>query len=254
MPGPVSMRSGERFPDDQAELVISDEAIEWIADNLTASEQDEFLDDLTTLFRRPWGKHPLSNRSAADHLAGLNTASTLSGDHRIVFRSTVSAQGTGLIEVIAIGPRTSNRIYDAVNALVASGKLDDSITQQIWDLLALLEDTVDRYGLEPWDYLPPVAAEGLVKAAVASGVLPEDLARLMSADEITEAMAHGWDENTGQADPGGALGAALARVGGSADPEHIFASRGEPRCGAQMPRADRLCIRRRGHPGAHRSR
>lgn len=189
------MRSGEHFPDDQAELVISDEAIEWIADNLTASEQDEFLDDLTTLFRRPWGKHPLSNRSAADHLAGLNTASTLSGDHRIVFRSTVSAQGTGLIEVIAIGPRTSNRIYDAVNALVASGKLDDSITQQIWDLLSLLEDTVDRYGLESWDYFPP-----------------------------------------------------------EADPEHVFSSRGEPRCGAQLPRAGRPCIRRRGHPGAHRSR
>src|SRR5699024_11453302 len=60
---------------------------------------------------KPWGKHPLSNA-----LAGLNTASTLRGDHRIVFRSTISPEGTGLIEVVAIGPRSNNRVYDAVNA------------------------------------------------------------------------------------------------------------------------------------------
>lgn len=247
------MRRGERFPGDQAEVVLSDAVIEWIVEHVTDAQREEFLDSVVGLLAQPWGKHPLSNRTSTDHLAGLNTVATLTGDYRIVFRSSVSSEGTGLIEVLAIGERTGNRVYDAVNALVSTGKLEDIEIQQIWDMLRLFEDTAERYGLETWDYVPAKAAEGLVTSAVSMGVLTRDEAALMSQDEIVAAMSEAWDPATGQLDPARALRAALARVAGSNAPERILASRVEPRCNALMPRAQKPCIRRKGHPGAHRS-
>lgn len=247
------MRKGEHFPDDQAEVVIADGVIDWIVDNITDEQRDQILDDIVALFRRPWGKHPLSNHTAADHLAGLNTATTLAGDHRIVFRSVVTEHGVGLIEIIAIGPRKDNRVYDAVNALLACGSLDPSLEQQIWALLAVYEETAERFGLELWDYRPEPAPPGLVRSSIASGALTEDVAKLLSTDEITAALADAWDPETGEPDPDRALAAAVRRVAASNDPERLMKIRGEPRCGAYMTRADDYCVRRRGHAGAHRA-
>lgn len=247
------MRVGDRLPDGQAEVVLSSHVEEWIADNVDEAQWDEVLDDLTALFTKPWGKHPLSNRTAADQLAGLNTTATLRGDHRIVYRVSVSPEGTGLIEIIAMGPRTSNRIYDAVNALVASGTLDEDEVQSIWAMLELYEHTAEKHGLELWDYRPDPAPTGLVKSAVAIGALPQELAEMLSADELNAAIANAWDPDTGELDPTRALHAALERVAGSSDPERIVALRVEARCGAFMPRAKAPCVRRRGHAGAHRA-
>ncbi|MGO3290556.1 hypothetical protein ACT3SQ_17545 [Brachybacterium sp. AOP42-C2-15] len=247
------MRVGDHLPDDQAEVVLSSHVEEWIADNVDQAQWDELLDDIIALFTMPWGKHPLSNRSASDQLAGLNTTATLRGDYRIVFRSSIASGGAGLIEIIAIGPRTGNRIYDAVNALVTSGALDEDEVQSIWDMLDLYEHTADKHGLELWDYRPDPAPAGLVKSAVAIGALPQELAEILSADELNAAIANAWDPDTGELDPPRALRAALARVTGSSDPERIMSLREEPRCGAFMPRAKAPCVRRRGHAGAHRA-
>jgi len=247
------MRVGERLPGDQAELVLATQVEDWIAENVEESRFDEILDDIVALFAQPWGKHPLSNRTVSDHLAGLNTATTLGGDHRIVFRASTSAEGTGLIEVVAIGPRSGNRVYDAVNALVASGRLDQASVQSIWNMLELYERTAEKHGLELWDYRPDPAPAGLVKSAVAVGALPQGTAEVLSTDELNAALAHAWDPESGELDPARALSAALERVAGSADPERLIALREEPRCGAPMPRAKAPCIRRRGHAGAHRA-
>lgn len=247
------MLTGEHFSGDQAEVVISDDVTEWMIDNITDSQRDEVLDDVVALFTQPWGKHPLSNRNTADHLAGFNTATTLRGDYRIVFRSTVTSAGTGLIQVVAIGRRTDSRVYDAVNALLCCGHLDPSLEQQIWDLLKIFEDTAERFGLELWDYQPQPASAGLVKAAVVTGALTREVAERLSADEITAALEEAWDPDTGELDPERALKAALRRVASSSDPEQILKVRSEPRCGAYMVRAKAPCIRRRGHPGAHRA-
>lgn len=247
------MRAGDHFPDDQAELVLSTQVEEWIAENVEQSQFDELLDDLVELFTKPWGKHPLSNRGADDRLAGLNTTATLHGDYRIVYRASISASGTGLIEVIAIGARSGNRVYDAVNALIASGKLSADEVRSIWDMLELYEQAAEKHGLERWDYRPDPPPAGLVKSAVAVGALPEEVAELLSIDELTAAIANAWDPDTGELDPDRALAAALERVSGSTDPERLIARREEPRCGALMPRAKAPCIRRRGHAGAHRA-
>lgn len=246
------MQRDEHLPDDQAEVVVSDDVVEWLATNVTAAEREQVFDDIVSLFTRPWGKHPLSNRSRTDRLAGLNTVTTIDGTHRVVYRAGVSPQGVGLIEVLAIGPRRDNAVYDAVNAMLATGRLDD-VAEQIWGLLAIYEDTARRFGLELWDYAPPPAPESLVRSAVAAGVLPESVARLLSADEIMTALSHAWDPATGRPDPAGAVAAAVRRVSGSSDPDRLLADRGDPRCGAPMPRAKAPCIRRAGHPGAHRA-
>lgn len=247
------MRAGEHFLDDQAELVLSTQVEDWIAENVGDSQIDGLLDDLVALFTKPWGKHPLSNRTVGDHLAGLNTTATLRGDYRIVYRASISAEKTGLIEVVAIGPRSENRVYDAVNALIASGVLETDTVQSIWDMLELYEQTAQKHGLELWDYRPVAPPAGLVKSAVAIGALPQEIAELLSVDELNAAIGNAWDPDTGELDPGRALSAALERVAGSADPERLLSLREEPRCGALMPRAKAPCIRRRGHAGAHRA-
>lgn len=239
--------------DDPAEVIFTTEAEEWIASHVEESQWDELLDDVVALFTQPWGKHPLSNRHASDQLAGLNNTATLRGAFRIVFRSAVSPEGTGLIEILAIGPRSNNRIYDAVNSLLSSGKLSDDEVQSVWDMLEIYETTAEKHGLELWDFQPEPAPSGLIRSAVTLGVLPQELAEVLSADEINAAVAGAWDPETGDLDPARALRAAVTRVAGSADPERIFAVRQEPRCSAHMPRAGKPCVRRRGHPGAHRA-
>ena len=247
------MRVGDSLPDDQAEVIFTTEAEEWIASHVEESQWDELLDDVVALFTQLWGKHPLSNRHASDQLAGLNTTATLRGAYRIVFRSAVSPEGTGLIEILAIGPRSNNRIYDAVNSLLSSGKLSDDEVQSVWDMLEIYETTAEKHGLELWDFQPEPAPSGLIRSAVTLGVLPQELAEVLSADEINAAVADAWDPDAGDLDPARALRAAVTRVAGSADPERVFAVRQEPRCSAHMPRAGKPCVRRRGHPGAHRA-
>lgn len=247
------MRDGEKFENDQAEMVLSDGVIDWIAENIEDSELDGFFQDLSDLFVRPWGKHPLSNRNKTDNLAGLNTATTLGGEHRIVFRSYIDECGTGVIRIIAIGPRKDNRVYDAINALVASGKLTEEEVRSIWEALSQHSHVTEKYGLEQWDYLPPLASPNMVKVAVTSGVLSEDVARLLSTDELNAAFENGWDLETGKPDPRRAQDAALSKAATSASPERILTSRSAPRCAVFMPIAKAKCIRRRGHPGAHRS-
>lgn len=240
------MRPGESFPNDQAEVVFSEQAIEWLAEHNDA-DANAVIDDIVALCRSPWGKHRLSNRHAGDRLAGLNTAETLCGDQRIIFRSR-TVDGVGLVEVICIGPRTGNRVYDLANMLVSTGKLSDEEVADIWDMLAILGTTADHPGLEGWDHAPEPAPPGLVKAAVASGALTEEVAARLSIEELTAAMAAAFDTPTGRPDPHRGTSASLGP-----ESQLALSGRAEPRCGALMPRAQRPCVRRAGHPGPHRS-
>lgn len=247
------MRAGEHFPDDQAEIVVSDQVIDWIDSNVEADQQLRVLADIVELCRAPWGKHVLSNRGQ-QKLAGFNTAESVDRTYRIVFRSTITADGVGLIEVVVVGHRRNGAVYDAASALVSSGVLTAAEVQQIWEMLELLETLhADLTGLEQWDYIPEPAPAGIQKAVVASGLLDEQVAGLLTADEIAAAMAHGWDPSTGEPDPDRALQAALERLGTSATPDRLLALRKGPRCGALMKIAGTPCIRPRGHAGAHRA-
>lgn len=67
-------------------------------------------------------------------------------------------------------------------------------------------------------------------------------------------MAEGWSDGT--PDPGAALTAAMrrARAGiDSGDARRIVEGRKADRCASILPRAGVRCIRRDGHPGAHRA-
>lgn len=247
------MRKGEYFPDDQAEIVVSDQVIDWIDSNISTEEQLQVLEDIVALCRVPWGKHALSNRGG-QKLAGFNTAESLNRTYRIVFRSTMIDGGAGLVEVVAVGHRRDGLVYDVANALVASGVLTASEVQQVWEMLELLDQVMsDVTGLEQWDYIPDPAPPGMRQAAVASGLLDEGVAALLTTDEITAAMTAGWDSDTGEPMPARALEAALRRLASSADPDRLLALRKTPRCGAPMKIAKALCIRPRGHAGAHRA-
>ena len=244
------MRAGEKLPDDQAEVVFADHCIEWLDRNLNGNDRDTVLDDIIDLCRNPYGKHPLSNRQNS-RLAGFNTVESVERKLRIVYR-TGAEDEVGLIEVIAIGYRRNNAVYDVASALVETGRLTEAESTQIWDALNLLDSVRERLGLESWDYAEKPAPEGLQKAAVASGLLDSETASLLSTDEVNAAMAAGWSDSG--PDPAAALDAALGRVATSTTPERVLRFRQDDRCGATMPIAGTPCIRRAGHPGAHRSR
>ena len=147
-------------------------------------------------------------------------------------------------------------MYDAAVALRATGVLNDDELQQIWQALAVLDVVAEQVGLDGWDYRPPAAPEGLIRAAVGSGLLAREVAELLSAPELHAAMTEGWSES-GTPDPALALKAALlaARSGiDGIDMTRIVQGRPKARCQAPMPRAQSTCIRMRGHPGPHRSR
>lgn len=240
------MRPGEHFPDDQAEVVFSDQAIDWLATQPDI-DADAVIDDIVDLCRTPWGKHQLSNRTPTDRLAGLNTAETLTREYRIIIRSR-NIDGVGLIEVICIGPRTGNRVYDLANMLLTSGKLTDGEQTDIWDLLTLLGTTSEHPGLEGWDTIPEPAPAGLVKAAVATGLIPEPLAAQLSRNELIELLHASFDPTTGTPD----LERGLSVVFGK-HADQALDARQYGRCGVQMIRAQLPCVRRAGHPGPHRS-
>ena len=246
------MRSGQRLPHDQAEIVFNDVFIEYL-EGLTPTERESVLADVVSLCHNPVGTHPLSNKSGTDNLAGWNTVAVLKKEHRVVFTSRV-VDGVGLIEVLCAGRRQANAAYTLANALIRTGRLTDDEATQIWQALTLLDIVAEQVGLDGWDYRPPAAPEGMIKAAVAANLLDESIARLLAKDELTAAMEGGWSEHG--PDPVAALQAAMRRARGSvelADLTRLMVARAENRCDVLLPRAKTRCIRKAEHPGPHRS-
>jgi hypothetical protein len=184
------------------------------------------------------------------------TLSVLGGHARAVYKASMVGS-SGLLEVLCLGPRSDSAVYDMAVALRDSGLLDESEITDLWDALAVLDVVAEDVGLDGWDYAPPPAPDGMVRAVVAQGLLDEEVARVFSADELQEAMAEGWGPEG--PDPHRALIAALERArrrsGGAPepDPATVITARSAPRCGVVMPRAGVTCIRRAGHPGPHRA-
>jgi len=246
------VRPGDRFPDNQAQVVISEPFIEYLEEHLTAQQREAVLVEIVALCANPAGSHPLSNRGSTDRLAGWNTVDVLDGEHRVIFASRV-LDGVGLVEVLCAAPRRASAAYDLANALIATGVLTDDEVVEIWQALTLLDIVAEKVGLDGWDYRPPAAPEGLVRAAVASGVLDEVTARLLSSDEITAAMADGWTHSG--PDRAAALRAALLRARAGVDPgdiTRVLTARSADRCDVVLPRTGERCVRRAGHPGPHR--
>ncbi|RIT36785.1 hypothetical protein D2E76_16145 [Mycobacteroides abscessus] len=247
------MRGSDRLPADQAEIVFSESFLLYL-DDLTDTDRETVLAEVVALCENPVGKHPLSNRSNTDRLAGLNTVEVLGRSQRIVFASRIEA-GVGVIEVICAGPRSDNAVYDIANALVIAGKLTEAEATQLWDALAVLEVAAEKAGIDGWDYRPPPAEAHLVKALIQLGLLPADIAATVSRTEAEAAMREGLGDD-GQPDTAAALAAVMHAARTRTDYEDatdILRRRTQDRCGATMPRARATCIRRAGHPGPHRA-
>lgn len=244
------MRRGGRLPDDQAEVVFTDAFVEQLGE-LSGEHREEVLAEVVNLCSAPGGKHPLHAP-----LAGWNTLDVLAGHKRVIYKAT-DVDGVGLIEILCLGPRSDNEVYDMAAGLADSGLLEPDEVTQLWDALAVLEVVAEDVGLDGWDYQPPPAPSGMVRAAVNAGVLDEETASLLSKPELEAALEHGWGERG--PDPEAALAAALERarrrgrrVAGS-EAAGVVKGRATPRCRAEMPRARARCIRRKDHPGPHRS-
>lgn len=244
------MRPGSHLPNDQAELTFSDRFTEQL-EHLPEAERLNILAEVVNLCENPGGTHTLSARGKDRTLVGWNTLEVSGRERRVVYH--VDEAGASIF-ILCLGPRRSSEVYDLAAALANSGALTADETTQLWDALSLFEVLAESLGLEGWDYAPRPAPEGVRRAAVAAGVLEDALASLMSHDELTAAMTHGWGPNG--PDPAAALRAALQRARGNAtfdSAEWVVRRRAENRCGAVMPRAGVVCIRRAGHPGPHRA-
>jgi hypothetical protein len=245
------VRRGERLPDDAAEVVLSDVLVEQLV-ALDAAAREDVLVELARLCEAPGGRHPLRAP-----LAGWNTVDVLGAQQRIVYRAQV-IDGFGLIEALCLGPRTHEEVYDTAVALRDSGLLTDTELADLWETLAILDVVAEVVGLDGWDFRPSPAPEGMRRAAVAAGLIDARTAALLSRDEIEAAMDAGWGPEGPR--PSAALVAALERARGRSVPldaeeaAAILATRAEDRCGALLPRVQRHCVRRAGHPGPHRSR
>lgn len=248
------MRRGGRLPDGQAEVVVTDVFVEQVGALGRHDDKERVLAEIVRLCDAPGGKHPLTGP-----LAGWNTLDVLAGQQRVIYRAG-EVDGVGLIEVLCLAPRSDREVYDLAEGLACSGLLDAEEIDSLWDALAILAVVEEDVGLDGWDYRPEPAPEGMVRAAVAAGLLAEDDARRLSQRELEAAMQHGWTEHG--PDPHAALIAALEaarrRTGRltltPAQATEVLSRRDERRCGALMPRARTHCIRRAGHPGPHRSR
>lgn len=243
------MKRGQRLPRNQAEVVFLDSFIEQLAERSTR-DQTEIIAEVIRLCEEPAGKHPLRSP-----LTGWNTLDVLGGHYRVVYRASI-INDCGLIEVLCIGPRSADKVYDTAVALIDAHLLTEDEVTSLWDALAILDIIEEEVGLDGWDFAPPPAPDGMVRAAVAAGVLDEDTARLMSLDELQAALEHGWTR--GEPDPEAAMLAALERARSRArdivDTRSIVLARFDARCGVLMPRAGARCIRREDHPGPHRAR
>jgi len=249
------VRPGEVFPHDQAYIEFTDAFIESIID-LTQRQKVEVLAEIVALCDGPAGSHTLSNRGA-QRLAGFNTVDVLGKAYRVVFVSVVEhvgGQEVGHIRVLVCGPRRNDAVYDTAEALRRSGRFSAEEMQEIWEALAFLEVVSEEVGMDGWDFKPNPAPLGMVRAAVAAGVLDQETAEVLSQDELAAAMAHGWTDSA--PDPAKARAAAMERARGGvlgADLTRILGQRKSARCGAVMQRTGQPCIRRQGHPGAHRA-
>lgn len=244
------MRRGGRFPGDQAEILFSDRFIEQVG-SLPGDDRLEVLAELVRLCEDPGGKHPLQAP-----LAGWNTLDVLGGHKRVVYKATAPDE-VGLVEVLCLGPRSDNEVYDMAVALRDAGLLEPNEITDLWDALAVLDIVEEEVGLDGWDYRPPPAPDGMIRAVVAAGLLDQETAELLAQPELEAAMADGW--GPGGADPVRALLAALQRARRRShpipiDPDAVIATRATGRCGALMPRAGARCIRKQDHPGPHRAR
>ena len=250
------MRQGDRFPDDQAYISFNDAFVESL-EELTEQQRVDIIAEVIRLCENPSGNHPLSNRNG-QNLAGWNTVDVLNKQYRVVFVSRVeevAGRSVGTIEVLVAGPRRNDAVYDMASMLVKTGRITEDEMTEVWESLALLETVAEDVGLDGWDYRPEPAPEGLVKSAVAAGLLDEDTAVALSKDEINAAMEEGWGVD-GKPDSLSALAAALRRARGgidAVDVTRVVKDRHEPRCDAVMKRTEKRCIRRKRHPGAHRS-
>lgn len=243
------MRRSERLPDDQAEIIFSDTFAEQLVD-LTRLEREFVLADIVRLCEGPWGKHALSGV-----LAGWNTLEVLERNKRVIFKVSV-VDGVGLIDVLCLGPRSDDQVYDMAVGLIESGLLTSDEVTSVWEALAIFDVAAESIGLDGWDYRPPPAPDGMRKAAVAAGILDEDQVRHLSQEELSAAMERGW--SAGGPDPQAAIAAAFEAARRRAhstelrDWEDILTQRAGDRCDALLPRAGVLCVRRRNHPGPHR--
>lgn len=250
------MRTGEKFPEDQAYIEFNDAFVESL-ERLTLTQRESVIAEVVALCRNPAGTHPLSNRGG-QKLAGWNTLDVLQKEYLVVFASRVDVVDgvpVGMIEVLVAGPRKAEAAYDMASALVRSGRIDPDLMTEVWEVLSMVELVAEKVGLDGWDYRPEPAPAGMVRAAVAAGVLDERTATALSKDELEAAMTAGWDSD-GNPDPVAALGAAMWRARAGVEPldlTRIMAGRTAPRCGAILKRVQRPCIRRQGHPGPHRS-
>lgn len=246
------MRSGERLPNDQAEVVFNDVFVEYL-EALHPAHRESVIVDIVSLCTNPVGTHPLSNRGPADRLAGWNTVEVLDRHHRVVFGSRVE-HGVGVIEVLCGGPRRGDAVYDMANLLIATGRLTADEVAEIWGALNLLDVVAEDVGLDGWDYRPPDAPPGMVRAAVSAGLLPFDIAINLSQPELEAAMEGGWTAGGPDVDAALAAATARARLGiDVVDVTRVLAGRAAARCDALLPRAGVRCIRKDGHPGPHRS-
>lgn len=243
------LRRSERLPDDQAEVIFSDTFAEQLVD-LTVLEREAVLADVVHLCESPWGKHALSGV-----LAGWNTLEVLERNKRVIFKVSVEA-GVGLIDVLCLGPRSEDQVYDMAVGLIESGLLSDEEATSVWEALAIFDIVAERVGLDGWDYLPPPAPEGMRKTAVAAGLLTEEQAKHFSQEELSAALEKGWSHDG--PDPEAAIAAALEAARRRAhttelrDWDAVLSERSNDRCAVLLPRAGVLCIRRHGHPGPHR--
>lgn len=233
------MRRGDSFPEDQAEVTYSD-IFEEQLEALPAETAKQVLGDIVRLCANPGGKHPLRAR-----LAGFNTVEVAGREMRCVYRATPpnDTNATGLIEVLCIGKRRNNEVYDAAQALLDANLITGRELTQIWIAFDAVGVAAERYGLDGWDYRPTPPNEGLVLSAVAAGLVDETTARLLSESELVEVL-----KSATEPDP---LQVALERqrrLGPRLAPDQLPA-RATARCGKWMPNARTNCVRRKGHPG-----
>lgn len=243
------MRRGARFPRDRAEVVLSDTLIEQLGER-TEHQRESVLAEIIVLCEAPGGKHRLHAP-----LAGWNTLDVLGREHRVIYKATVT-DGVGLLEMLCLGPRSDNAIYDMAVGLTSSGLLATAEVTDLWDAMGLLDVVAEEVGLDGWDYRPPPAPMGMQRAAVAAGVIDADTAAMLSKAELEAAVEEAWSGGSETPDPEAALVAALERARRNAafPGRDVIRRRGDPRCEVPMPRANARCIRRRGHPGPHRAR
>lgn len=135
-------------------------------DQLAELHPDEQFDVLAAAVRLcedPAGKYPLNTP-----LQGWNTEDVLAGDSRMIYRPG-QTDGVGVIDVLCLGPRSDNKIYDMAEALVDTGLLAHGEATFLREALAVLDVVGEDAGLDGWNYRPEPAPARMRLAAVRPG-------------------------------------------------------------------------------------